>query len=232
MIDPLPIPPTPIPLLPIDPPAPPVHDPVEPPPTPPSTLPSNLTTDDLSTARNSLLEAQMWENVDPNRRLKVSCTNESDPLDPSTHVYYGSAGALAWLDGVVQYSNNSTPPSPMMVRLAYEDVTGQPVPPPPLPAPKALPAGLQSVNTANAAVLQSFAFNLQVWADGPPKGYATGLCSMSPPQPGFANTFSAPNVTSIISWIASVSQYIADGLPVNAAISVTSVSQGSDVFND
>lgn len=220
---------------PITPPPPPIDPPPPPPPPPPPILPpdpvgfpGNLTTDSYQSARNSLTEAQNWLNGDPNRRIKVTVTCTTDPLNPNPHDYYGTEGAFGWVDGIEAYGMNSSPPTPMMMSLAYTDMTGVAIPPPieNLPAAKELPESLKSISTMSAAALQSFANDLYNWSTTGGTGCVIGSCSLSPPQPGFANTWPAPDLNSLVSWISGVQQYIADGVPVTASITVTSVSCG------
>jgi hypothetical protein len=217
---------------PIDPPPPPVEPPVDPPEDPPilppdpSGLPGNLSTDSFASARDSILAAQQWLDGDPNRRVKITVTNEADPLDPNPHVFYDPQGALGWVSGVQTYANSSSPPASVMLILSFEDITGQTIPPENPPTLKELPASLQSIATGSAAALTTFANSLYNWTITDGTSCVTASCSLNPEQEGFANTFSAPNMNSIASWVSGAASYMETVPNLMASINVSVVPCG------
>lgn len=196
-----------------------------------TTIPASITTDSFASAMNSLYYLRAWLLADEHRKVKITFSVLPTEAGIATYEYDNVQDALNRIDAILAQIQDENIPVPVYFVLVYQDMTIAPIHNEP-PVPKELSESLKTIITTSSSDLTTFANALYSWSTTGGTGCVTAVCQLSPPQSGFANTFNAPDLNSLVSWISSVESYMAGGGTYTAAIVVTSVVCGSTGFGE
>jgi hypothetical protein len=197
-------------------------------------MPPSITTESFLAAKDSLMLLQAWLMDDPNHKVMITAKIFPESLGYETFTYEYPMYAIDWVDGVLSWIGTFNIQPPVIFSLVYQDMSIVPILDQPArpPEPKELPDSLKTTITTSSGDLTAFANALYSWSSTGGSGCVTAVCQLSPMQTGFANTFNAPDLNSLTSWISGVQSYMAGGGTYTAAIVVTPVVCGTTGFGD